>query len=130
MLLFYLVPFYLYITGFLLELAGSNQPCQHLRHQLQVGKEAPKTRSLNSPHPVRSGFCFSHLKHPSTEKTNDMLEPNTDPSPIKMSTPADDLYVLDSVIISDETVEATSATNYLCDALVVSRLWFWIKHNK
>ena len=59
-----------------------------------------------------------------------MLEPNTDPSPIKMSTPADDLYVLDSVIISDETVEATSATNYLCDALVVSRLWFWIKHNK
>ena len=120
----------MYIIGFLLELAGSSQPCQHPGHQLQVGKEARKTRSLNPAHPVRLGFCFSHLKHTSTEKTNDMLEPDAGPSPIKMSTPADELYILDSVIISDETAEATNATNYLCDALVVSLLWFQIKHNK
>ena len=73
----------------------------------------------NSPLPVGAVFCFSHLKSISTNNNIDMLEPA--PTPIKSRFPADDIYVPDITIISDETIEESKkAASSLCKALGAS----------
>ena len=123
---------------------GWKQPnrCQHPDHKFQVGRKAPKLRTVplntlalfnerNSPLPVGSAFCFSHLKSlTATQKEGDDTDPEPT-TPVKSSTPACDNYVPDTAIISDETLEeATSIADCLCDALVTSPLSFQIKQKR
>ena len=118
---------------------GWKQPnkCQHSEHKFQVGRKAPKIRTIplktletfnkeNSPLPIGSAFCFRHLKCITAKDDSEAdLELTT---PIKSSTPADDNYIPDTAIISNETLEeATSIANSLCNALVTSPLSFQIK---
>ena len=121
---------------------GWKQPnkCQHSEHKFQVGRKAPKIRTIplktletfnkeNSPLPIGSAFCFRHLKC-ITAKDDDEADPEPT-TPIKSSTPADDNYVPDTAIISNETLEeVTNTANSLCNALVTSPLSFQIKQKR
>ena len=117
---------------------GLKQPnrCHHPEHKFQVWRKAPKIKTIplktletfnkeNSPLPIGSAFCYRHLKC-ITAKDDNEADPEP-PTAIKSSTPADDNYVPDAAIISNETLEATSIANSLCNALVISPLSFQIK---
>ena len=83
----------------------------------------------NSLLPVGSAFCYRHLKC-ITAKDDHEADPEP-PTTIKSSTPADDKYVPDTAIISNEILEeATSIANSLCNALVTSLLSFQIKQKR
>ena len=109
--------------------------CQHYEHKFQIGRKAPKIRTVplntlatfnerNAPLPVGSAFCFNHLKDVTAkQQNNDELDPN----PLTPSS-MDENYVPDISLVSDERIEeATSIATKLCDAIVTSPLRFQIK---
>ena len=125
---------------------GWKQPnrYQHPEYKFQAGKKGPKLRCIpfntlaayngnNPPLPVGAAFCFSPLKAISCEhqKNDESEEINADDTPKKYSTPADDIYIPDALVISAEALEkATNTANYLCDAHVTSPFSFQIKEKE
>ena len=127
---------------------GWQQPnrCQHPEHKFQAGKKGSKLLCIpfnthpfqhpngnNPPLPVGAAFCFSPLKAISCEhqKNDESEEINADNTPKKYSTPADDIYIPNVVVISADALEkATNTANSLCNALVTSPFSFQIKEKE